>query len=184
MAGRVHVFGRCRPMVAREAGERAAVSMRAAEARCVVAHDDEQAAQRVLSGEMQLSEVKQITKEYELDGVFDGGDGQKEVYEGVGAPVLKDVLKGYNGARARGRGAAQHRAGERAWSWNERGHGVWCACRGRALAAPSRARTCAPRAWEAAALRRGVACLSPDELLATVAQGRAGLRALAPRGAG
>ena len=97
MAGRVHVYARARPMVEREAGERAAVAMDSSGSRCAVHYEDEAAKEQVLAGKMAAADVRQQTKDFEFDGVFDDRHGQRDVYDTVGAPVLKDVLRGYNG---------------------------------------------------------------------------------------
>ena len=64
--------------------------------RCVVRLQDGDAVERVLAGGS--AQVKTIEKEYTFDGVFDPESTQKDVYEEVGKPVLKDVLMGYNGS--------------------------------------------------------------------------------------
>ena len=93
----MHVYARARPMVEREAGERAAVAMDSSGSRCAVHYEDEAAKEQVLAGKMAAADVRQQTKDFEFDGVFDDRHGQRDVYDTVGAPVLKDVLRGYNG---------------------------------------------------------------------------------------
>ena len=94
--GRVNVFSRVRPGVAREDGDAHCVSMNQDTNRCVVRLQDGDAVERVLAGGS--AQVKTIEKEYTFDGVFDPESTQKDVYEEVGKPVLKDVLMGYNGS--------------------------------------------------------------------------------------
>lgn len=94
--GRVNVFSRVRPGVAREDGDQHCVTMIPDDRKCVVRLHDGDAVERVLAGGS--VSVKTVEKEYTFDGVFDGECTQREVYEEVGKPVLKDVLQGYNGS--------------------------------------------------------------------------------------
>ena len=65
--------------------------------KCVVRMHDGDAVERVLAGGS-AAPSKVMEKEFTFDGVFDPDSNQKEVYEEVGKPVLKDVLQGYNGS--------------------------------------------------------------------------------------
>ena len=94
--GRVNVFSRVRPGVAREDGDQHCVEMNPDDRKCVVRLQDGDAVERVLAGGS--AAVKTVEKEYCFDGVFDGDCTQRDVYEEVGKPVLKDVLQGYNGS--------------------------------------------------------------------------------------
>ena len=58
---------------------------------------EDDAVERVLAGGS-AAPGKVTEKSYSFDGVFDPDCTQKEVYEEVGKPVLKDVLQGYNGS--------------------------------------------------------------------------------------
>ena len=94
--GRVNVFARVRPGVAREDGDQHCVDMNADTGKCLVRLQDWDAVERVLAGGS--AAIRTVEKEYTFDGVFDQESTQKEVYEDVGKPVLKDVLQGYNGS--------------------------------------------------------------------------------------
>lgn len=94
--GRVNVFARVRPGVAREDGDQHCVDMNADTGKCLVRLQDGDAVERVLAGGS--AAIRTVEKEYTFDGVFDQESTQKEVYEDVGKPVLKDVLQGYNGS--------------------------------------------------------------------------------------
>jgi len=94
--GRVNVFSRVRPTVAREDGDQLCVEMLPEDKTCVVHLEDGDAVDRVLAGGSAAPQTE--TKKYTFDGVFDGSCTQKEVYDAVGKPVLKDVLMGYNGS--------------------------------------------------------------------------------------
>ena len=95
--GRVNVFARVRPGVAREDGDQHCVDMNTDLHKCVVRMHDGDAVERVLAGGS-AAPSKVMEKEFTFDGVFDPDSNQKEVYEEVGKPVLKDVLQGYNGS--------------------------------------------------------------------------------------
>ena len=95
--GRVNVFARARPGVAREDGDQHCVDMNTDLHKCVVRMHDGDAVERVLAGGS-AAPSKVMEKEFTFDGVFDPDSNQKEVYEEVGKPVLKDVLQGYNGS--------------------------------------------------------------------------------------
>ena len=97
MKGRVNVFSRVRPGVAREVGDQHCVEMNTDMHKCVVRLQDGDAVERVLAGGS-AAPGRAIEKEFTFDGVFDPESTQKEVYEEVGKPVLKDVLQGYNGS--------------------------------------------------------------------------------------
>ena len=94
--GRVNVFARVRPGVAREDGDQHCVDMNTDTGKCLVRLQDGDAVERVLAGGS--AAIRTVEKEYTFDGVFDQESNQKEVYEDVGKPVLKDVLQGYNGS--------------------------------------------------------------------------------------
>ena len=90
--GRVNVFARVRPGVAREDGDQHCVDMNTDTGKCLVRLQDGDAVERVLAGGS--AAIRTVEKEYTFDGVFDQESNQKEVYEDVGKPVLKDVLQG------------------------------------------------------------------------------------------
>lgn len=94
--GRVNVFARVRPGVAREDGDQHCVDMNPDDRMCTIRLQDGDAVERVLAGGSAV--VKTIEKKYTFDGVYDGDSTQRDVYEEVGKPVLKDVLQGYNGS--------------------------------------------------------------------------------------
>lgn len=90
------MFARVRPGVAREDGDQHCVDMNTDTGKCLVRLQDGDAVERVLAGGS--AAIRTVEKEYTFDGVFDQESNQKEVYEDVGKPVLKDVLQGYNGS--------------------------------------------------------------------------------------
>eukprot|EP00232_Nephroselmis_pyriformis_P006694 CAMPEP_0182877688 /NCGR_PEP_ID=MMETSP0034_2-20130328/14901_1 /TAXON_ID=156128 /ORGANISM="Nephroselmis pyriformis, Strain CCMP717" /LENGTH=921 /DNA_ID=CAMNT_0025010539 /DNA_START=45 /DNA_END=2810 /DNA_ORIENTATION=- len=95
--GRVMVFARTRPPIAREDGDREAVHMDVDANRCELHFEEGDAIDDVLRGkEAKAIEVKK--KGYDFDAVFAPESNQKDVYAVVGKPVLKDVLLGYNGS--------------------------------------------------------------------------------------
>ena len=94
--GKVNVFSRVRPGLAREDGDQHCITNHQELKKCVVRVEDD-AVERVLAGGS-AAPGKVTEKAYSFDGVFDPECTQKEVYEEVGKPVLKDVLQGYNGS--------------------------------------------------------------------------------------
>ena len=94
--GKVNVFSRVRPGLAREDGDQHCVTMLPDLKKCVVRLEDD-AVERVLAGGS-AAPGKVTEKDFTFEGVFDEDCSQKEVYEEVGKPVLKDVLLGYNGS--------------------------------------------------------------------------------------
>ena len=94
--GKVNVFSRVRPGLAREDGDQHCITNHPELKKCVVRVEDD-AVERVLAGGS-AAPGKVTEKAYSFDGVFDPDCMQKEVYEEVGKPVLKDVLQGYNGS--------------------------------------------------------------------------------------
>ena len=94
--GKVNVFSRVRPGLAREDGDQPCITNQPELKKCVV-RVEEDAVERVLAGGS-AAPGKVTEKTYSFDGVFDPDCTQKEVYEEVGKPVLKDVLQGYNGS--------------------------------------------------------------------------------------
>jgi len=73
------------------------------EQRRAVVSPTEDAVDRILSGGAAVAAATATPatarqRDFEFDDVFDEGTEQKEVYRAVGAPVLRDVLGGYNGS--------------------------------------------------------------------------------------
>ena len=95
--GKVNVFSRVRPGLAREDGDQHCITNHLELKKCVVSLEDGDAVERVLAGGS-AAPGKVQEKSFTFDGVFDPDCSQKEVYEEVGKPVLKDVLQGYNGS--------------------------------------------------------------------------------------
>lgn len=94
--GRVHVYARVRPKLEREVGDHTCVEAEEEANKCKVRIQDADAVDKVLSGNSNA--VSKVTeRDFEFDGVFGESSSQKEVYERVGKPVLRDVTRGYNG---------------------------------------------------------------------------------------
>ena len=74
-AGRVNVFARVRPGVAREDGDQHCVDMNPDDRKCTVRLQDGDAVERVLAGGS--AQLKTVEKEYSFDGVFDADCTQK-----------------------------------------------------------------------------------------------------------
>mmetsp|Transcript_65697 Transcript_65697/g.157025 ORF Transcript_65697/g.157025 Transcript_65697/m.157025 type:complete len:520 (-) Transcript_65697:45-1604(-) len=95
-AGRVHVFARVRPC---RQGEEGLSSVEPDEAsRNVKVRNDGDAVERVLAGQTtDLAVGNADVREFSFDGVFPTDAGQKDIFNQVGLPVLREGLKGYNG---------------------------------------------------------------------------------------
>eukprot|EP00899_Mesostigma_viride_P020376 jgi/Mesvir1/2833/Mv13924-RA.2 len=95
--GRVHVYARVRPPVEREEGEKCCVYMDMDAKTTTIQEEEGNAVDRVLmGGGAEAPKMKE--RVFNFDGVFDHTLEQRDVYETVGKPVLRDVLKGFNGS--------------------------------------------------------------------------------------
>lgn len=94
--GRVKVYARVRPKLEREYGDHSAVVADESTSECRVSAQDADAVDKVLAGNSNAAS-KLSERSFAFDGAFGEEASQKDVFEQVGKPVLRDVMQGYNG---------------------------------------------------------------------------------------